>query len=64
MAHRRLRWSRRACLGPLQRRQDNGYTRASRLIGAMDRHSLVSPLQESGSREVLVSIEEWQESRG
>ncbi|MEN8150758.1 MAG: DNA translocase FtsK, partial [Planctomycetota bacterium] len=54
----------RASVVFLQRRLDIGYTRASRLIDAMERNGLVGPLEESGSREVLMTVEEWEEVRG
>jgi len=54
----------RASVVFLQRRLDIGYTRASRLIDAMERHGLVGPLEESGSRDVLMSGEEWETMRG
>ena len=50
----------RASVVLLQRRLDIGYTRASRLVEALEQEGLVGPLLESGSREVLMSREEWE----
>ena len=50
----------RASVVLLQRRLDIGYTRASRLVEAMEREGLVGPLEESGSREVRMTAEEWE----
>jgi hypothetical protein len=51
----------RASVVLLQRRLDIGYTRASRLIDTLEKEGLVGPLTESGSRDVLLTLEEWQE---
>jgi DNA segregation ATPase FtsK/SpoIIIE-like protein len=50
----------RASVVLLQRRLDIGYTRASRIVEALAAKGLVGPLTESGSREVLLSREDWE----
>jgi S-DNA-T family DNA segregation ATPase FtsK/SpoIIIE len=47
----------------LQRRLGIGYTRASRLIDMMCDHAVVGPHQGSKSREVLVTLEQWEAQR-
>ncbi|SFC05134.1 DNA segregation ATPase FtsK/SpoIIIE, S-DNA-T family [Marinospirillum celere] len=46
--------SRRASTSSVQRRFKIGYNRAARLVDAMERAGLVSPLQANGQRELLV----------
>ena len=46
----------------LQRRLEIGYTRASRLVETMEAEGLVGPLLESGSREIRMTVEEWEAS--
>ncbi|WP_114417771.1 DNA translocase FtsK [Marinospirillum perlucidum] len=46
--------SRRASTSAVQRRFKIGYNRAARLVDAMERAGLVSPLQANGQRELLV----------
>ncbi|MCU0724904.1 MAG: hypothetical protein MUE73_03810 [Planctomycetes bacterium] len=50
----------RASVVLLQRRLDIGYTRASRIVESLAGKGLVGPLTESGSREVLLSREDWE----
>ncbi len=44
----------------LQRQMDLGYTRASKVVEALEKAGLLGPLTESGSREVLMTREQWQ----
>jgi DNA segregation ATPase FtsK/SpoIIIE-like protein len=53
----------RASVVLLQRRLDIGYTRAARIIETLQGEGLVGPLLESGSREILLTAEQWQERR-
>ena len=53
----------RASVVLVQRRLDIGYTRASRLMDALEKEGVVGPLLESGSREVLITEEEWNTRR-
>ncbi|SFX04068.1 DNA translocase FtsK [Marinospirillum alkaliphilum] len=46
--------SRRASTSSVQRRFKIGYNRAARLVDAMERAGLVSPLQSNGQRELLI----------
>ena len=46
----------------LQRRLEIGYTRASRLVETLEAEGLVGPLLESGSREIRMTVEEWEAS--
>jgi DNA segregation ATPase FtsK/SpoIIIE-like protein len=39
---------------------DLGYTRASKVVEALEKAGLLGPLTESGSREVLLTREQWQ----
>ncbi|GEM_PF-87130 len=48
----------------LQRKLSVGYTRASRLIELMAEDGIVGEFQGSKSREVLMSLEEWEASLG
>ena len=45
----------------LQRRFSIGYTRASRLIDIMGEHGLIGPHVGSKAREVLISVDDWEE---
>ena len=45
--------SRRASISSVQRQLRIGYNRAARLIEAMERAGLVSPMQTNGNREVI-----------
>jgi len=47
----------------LQRRFSIGYTRASRLIDIMSDQGLIGPHVGSKAREVLVTVEEWEQQR-
>jgi S-DNA-T family DNA segregation ATPase FtsK/SpoIIIE len=47
--------SRKASTSAVQRRFKIGYNRAARLVDAMERAGLVSPLQANGQRELLVN---------
>ena len=53
----------RASVVLLQRRLDIGHTRASRIVEALERKGLVGPLLESGTREVLLTPDQWREAR-
>ena len=48
----------------LQRKFGIGYTRASRLIDIMTEHGIVGPHQGSKSREILVTLEDWEKLHG
>lgn len=48
----------------LQRALAIGYTRASRLIDIMETKGILGPHKGSKSREILVTLEEWQEMAG
>jgi S-DNA-T family DNA segregation ATPase FtsK/SpoIIIE len=50
----------RASTSLLQRRLEIGYSRAARLVDAMEKHGIVSGYNKSNAREVLVSMEEWE----
>ena len=45
--------SRRASISSVQRQLRIGYNRAARLIEAMEKAGLVSPMQTNGNREVI-----------
>ncbi|MEW6009595.1 MAG: DNA translocase FtsK [Candidatus Omnitrophota bacterium] len=51
--------SNQASVSILQRRMRLGYTRAARLIDAMEAEGIVGPFQGSKPREILVDREEW-----
>ncbi len=53
----------RASVVLLQRRLDIGYTRAARIIEALEAEGLVGPMTESGSREILLTVEGWRERK-
>ncbi|MBI2932324.1 MAG: DNA translocase FtsK 4TM domain-containing protein [Planctomycetes bacterium] len=44
----------------LQRRLEIGYSRAARLVDAMEKYGVVGGFNKSNAREVLVSMEEWE----
>ncbi len=48
----------------LQRALGIGYTRASRLIDIMTEHGIVGPHKGSKSREILVTLEDWEKMHG
>ena len=48
----------------LQRALGIGYTRASRLIDIMTEHGIVGPHKGSKSREILVTLEDWEKLHG
>jgi S-DNA-T family DNA segregation ATPase FtsK/SpoIIIE len=48
----------------LQRALGIGYTRASRLIDIMTEHAIVGPHKGSKSREILMSLEDWEKMHG
>jgi S-DNA-T family DNA segregation ATPase FtsK/SpoIIIE len=48
----------------LQRALGVGYTRASRLIDIMTEHGIVGPHKGSKSREILVTLEDWEKLHG
>jgi len=53
----------RASTSLLQRRLEIGYSRAARLVDAMEKHGIVSGYNKSNAREVLVSMEEWESKK-
>ena len=54
----------RGSVSLLQRKMSIGYGRASRLIDFMAEAGLVGEYQGSNARETVVSLEEWEASRG
>ena len=55
--------SKRGSASLLQRALGIGYTRASRLIDIMTEEGIVGEHKGSKAREVLLTLEEWEESR-
>jgi S-DNA-T family DNA segregation ATPase FtsK/SpoIIIE len=55
--------AKQASVSLLQRRLRIGYTRAARLIDAMEAKGIVGPYEGSKPREVLISIEQWNHSK-
>ncbi|AIQ59162.1 FtsK/SpoIIIE family DNA translocase [Paenibacillus borealis] len=55
--------AKQASVSLLQRRMRVGYTRAARLIDAMEARSVIGPYEGSKPREVLMSLEQYQHSR-
>ena len=47
----------------LQRRMRIGYTRAARLIDAMEANGIVGPYEGSKPREVLMTMEQYEQRR-
>ena len=47
----------------IQRALSVGYTRASRLIDLMTEQGVLGPFVGSKAREVLITLEEWEERR-
>ena len=56
--------SRRGSASLLQRALGIGYTRASRLIDLMTAEGIVGAYKGSKAREVMLSIEDWEEMHG
>ena len=56
--------SRRGSASLLQRALGIGYTRASRLVDMMGEAGLVGEHKGSKSREVLLTLEDWEEMHG
>jgi S-DNA-T family DNA segregation ATPase FtsK/SpoIIIE len=52
-----------ASVSLLQRRMRIGYTRAARLIDYMEAKGIVGPYEGSKPREVLTTLEQFQQSR-
>lgn len=52
-----------ASVSLLQRRMRIGYTRAARLIDAMEAKGIIGPYEGSKPREVLISLEQYQQNR-
>lgn len=55
--------AKQASVSLLQRRMRVGYTRAARLVDAMEAKGVVGPYEGSKPREVLMSIEQYQHNR-
>ncbi|WP_438350197.1 DNA translocase FtsK 4TM domain-containing protein [Paenibacillus sp. FA6] len=55
--------AKQASVSLLQRRMRVGYTRAARLIDSMEARGIIGPYEGSKPREVLISMEEYQQSR-
>jgi S-DNA-T family DNA segregation ATPase FtsK/SpoIIIE len=56
--------SKRGSASLLQRALGIGYTRASRLIDIMTERGIVGPHKGSKSREILMTIDQWEEMHG
>jgi S-DNA-T family DNA segregation ATPase FtsK/SpoIIIE len=56
--------SKRGSASLLQRALGVGYTRASRLIDIMTEQGIVGPHKGSKSREILMTLEQWEEAHG
>jgi len=56
--------SKRGSASLLQRALGVGYTRASRLIDIMTEQGIVGPHKGSKSREILMTLEDWEEAHG
>ena len=56
--------SKRGSASLLQRALGVGYTRASRLIDMMTEQGIVGPHKGSKSREILMTLEDWEEAHG
>ena len=55
--------AKQASVSLLQRRMRVGYTRAARLIDSMEARGIIGPYEGSKPREVLLSMEQYQQSR-
>ncbi|TBL77899.1 DNA translocase FtsK [Paenibacillus thalictri] len=55
--------SKQASVSLLQRRMRVGYTRAARLIDSMEAKGIVGPYEGSKPREVLITLEQYQQNR-
>ncbi|WP_106766009.1 FtsK/SpoIIIE family DNA translocase [Paenibacillus faecalis] len=55
--------AKQASVSLLQRRMRIGYTRAARLIDSMEARGVIGPYEGSKPREVLMSMEQYQQSR-
>ncbi|WP_434758328.1 DNA translocase FtsK [Paenibacillus amylolyticus] len=55
--------AKQASVSLLQRRMRVGYTRAARLIDSMEARGVIGPYEGSKPREVLVSLEQYQQSK-
>lgn len=55
--------AKQASVSLIQRRMRVGYTRAARLIDAMEARGVIGPYEGSKPREVLMSLEQYQHSR-
>ena len=53
----------RAAVSLLRRRLDIGYPRAGRLIDMMEQSGIIGPFNGSKSREIRMTLDEWEESR-
>jgi len=56
--------SRRGSVSLLQRKLEIGYTRAARLVDMMAVEGIVGGYKGSKAREVIMTLEEWEEKRG
>lgn len=55
--------AKQASVSLLQRRMRVGYTRAARLIDSMEARGVIGPYEGSKPREVLISLEQYQQNR-
>ncbi len=55
--------AKQASVSLLQRRMRVGYTRAARLIDSMEARGIIGPYEGSKPREVLLSVEQYQQNR-
>lgn len=55
--------AKQASVSLLQRRMRVGYTRAARLIDSMEARGIIGPYEGSKPREVLMSLEQYQQNR-
>jgi S-DNA-T family DNA segregation ATPase FtsK/SpoIIIE len=55
---------RQASVSMLQRRLKLGYSRAGRLMDQMEREGIVGPFEGSKPRQLLITLEQWNERKG
>ena len=56
--------SKQASVSMLQRRLKLGYSRAGRLMDQMEREGIVGPFEGSKPRQLLITLEQWNERKG